>query len=183
MIAVVALAPVVAATSFAAARGDRRVVAYLLVWAVLAALVRAVHRRRPLPEPALLALAAAGAAHLAGGLAPSPDPAAPTLYETWLVEGVLKYDQLAHASICAVVTLAAAHVVARPVTALAVCWGFALANEVFEYVSTLRFDDSYAGGLTNAGWDLAFNAAGSLAAVAWLVSRPRPPARSPAPAT
>lgn len=174
MIAAAALAPVVAATAFAAARGDRRVLAYLVVWAVLAAIVRAVHRRSPLPPTVLLALAAAGAVHLAGGLAPSPDPSAPTLYETWIVDGVLKYDQLAHASICAVVTIAAFHVVGRPAAALAVCWGFALGNEAFEYLSTLRFDDSYAGGFTNAAWDLAFNAAGSLAAVVWLATRPPP---------
>ena len=52
----------------------------------------------------------------------------------------------------------------RGVIALLACWGFGAANELFEFLSGLRFDDSYAGDLGNAGWDLAFNTAGSLAA-------------------
>ena len=45
-----------------------------------------------------------------------------------------------------------------------VCWGFGAANELFEFLSALRFADAYVGGLDNAGWDLAFNSLGGLLA-------------------
>lgn len=168
-------------SAFALARGDRRLVAYLLMWTFLFALVRAAHRRWPLPPATLGALAACGAVHLAGGLLPSPDPGAPIMYETWLVDGLLKFDQVAHAGICAVVTVAAFQVLGhlldpaaagptvRAILALLATWGFGAANELFEFLSGLRFDDSYAGDLGNAGWDLAFNTAGSLAAAVALL--------------
>jgi hypothetical protein len=171
-----ALGSLALAVGFSAARGDRRIVAYVIVWAVLACIARAAHRRWPLPRATLWALTIAAAVHLAGGLLPSPDPSAPILYETWLVDGVVKFDQIAHAGISAVVTIALfqalAHVVdqgragpaARAVLAMLVCWGFGAANELFEFLSGLRFHDSYAGGLDNAGWDMAYNTAGSLAA-------------------
>jgi hypothetical protein len=156
--------------------GNRRVVAYLIVWALLALLTRAGHRRWPLPRPTLVAMAAAGALHMAGGLLPSPEPGAPILYETWLIEGVLKFDQASHAIISAVVTVAlfqvlgqivdprAAGTGVRSMLALLACWGFGAANELFEFLSAQRFADAYVGGLDNAGWDLAFNTFGSVAA-------------------
>ncbi|MGH9136123.1 MAG: DUF2238 domain-containing protein [Acidimicrobiales bacterium] len=174
-------------TAFAAARGDRRVLAYLVVWAVLAAAVAAIHRRWPLPRHVLLALSAAGAVHLAGGLLPSPeaDASAPILYEAWIVPGLVKFDQLAHAAISAVVTVAAYHLLGqlldprqagaatRAMLAVVVCWGFGAANELFEFVSALRFDDAFVGDFSNAGWDLVFNTAGSAAAAVWLATPSR----------
>jgi uncharacterized membrane protein YjdF len=158
------------------ARSDRRVIAYVLVWALLACLVRAVHRRFPLSPLSLVALVGAGLLHLAGGLLPSPDPSAPILYETWLLPGTLKFDQLAHAAISAVVAAVLFEVLghvldprqagpaARAVLALLATWGFGAANELFEFLSAARFPDAYVGDLSNAGWDLAFNTAGSVAA-------------------
>jgi hypothetical protein len=60
----------------------------------------------------------------------------------------------------------------RALLAMLVAWGFGAANELFEFLSGLRFDDSYAGDLTNAGWDLAFNTAGSatVALACWLLA-------------
>jgi hypothetical protein len=189
---VVALAGQVAAVvGFGIARGNRRVVAYLIVWSLLALLIRAGHRRWPLPRLTLIALTVAGAVHLAGGLLPSPEQGAPIFYETWLVPGVLKFDQAAHAFISAVVTVAVfqalGHVIddgragrgVRAIVAMLVCWGFGAANELFEFLSALRFADAYVGGLDNTGWDLAFNALGGvLAAIACVASRPsRHPAR------
>jgi hypothetical protein len=176
----VALAGQVAAVAaYGIVQGNRRVVAYLIVWSLLALLIRAGHRRWPLPGATLVALAGAGALHLAGGLLPSPADGSPILYETWLVDGLLKFDQAAHAAISAVVTVAVfqalGHVIderragpgLRAVTAMLVCWGFGAANELFEFLSALRFHDAYVGGLDNAGWDLAFNSAGGvLAAIA-----------------
>jgi hypothetical protein len=173
-------------SAFAVARGDRRIVAYLVTWSILATLARAAHRRWPLPPVTLGLLLAASGVHLAGGLLPSPDPAAPIFYETWIVDGVLKFDQAAHACTSGVVTLAAFQVLAhlldperapagvRALLAMLVAWGFGAANELFEFLSALRFDDSYAGDLTNAGWDLAFNTAGSatVALACWLLAAP-----------
>ncbi len=174
---VVALAGQVAAViGFGVARGNRRVIAYLIVWSLLALMIRAGHRRWPLPKPTLIALAVAGAVHLAGGLLPSPEQGAPIFYETWLVPGVLKFDQAAHAFISAVVTVAVfqslGHVIdggragpgLRAILDMLVCWGFGAANELFEFLSALRFADAYVGGLDNAGWDLAFNALGGVLA-------------------
>ena len=174
---VVALAGQAAAViGFGVARGSRRVVAYLIVWSLLALLIRAGHRRWPLPQSTQIALAVAGAVHLAGGLLPSPELGAPIFYETWLVPGVLKFDQAAHAFISAVVTVAVfqslGHVIdddragpgLRAILAMLVCWGFGAANELFEFLSALRFADAYVGGLDNAGWDLAFNALGGVLA-------------------
>jgi hypothetical protein len=192
---VVALGGQVAAVvGFGIARGNRRVVAYLLVWSLLALLVRTGHRRWPLPRATLIALTVAGAVHLAGGLLPSPDQGAPIFYETWLVPGVLKFDQAAHAFISAVVTVAVfqalGHVVdddragpgVRAILAMLVCWGFGASNELFEFLSALRFPDAYVGGLDNTGWDLAFNALGGvLAAIACVaLLPPRHRARPPA---
>lgn len=171
-----ALGPPTAAVGLGIARGDRRVVAYVVVWALLALLVRAAHRRWPLSPAALGALVGAGTLHLCGGLLPSPDGGAPILYETWLVPGTLKFDQAAHALISAVVAAVVfellGHVLAdgagvgvRAVLALLATWGFGAANELFEFLSATRFADAYVGDLANAGWDLAFNSAGSLAAV------------------
>jgi hypothetical protein len=186
---VIALAGQLAAVvGFGIARGNRRVVAYLIVWSLLALLVRAGHRRWPLPRATLIALTVAGAVHLAGGLLPSPERGAPIFYETWLVPGVLKFDQAAHAFISAVVTVAVfqalGHVVddrragrgVRAIVAMLVCWGFGAANELFEFLSALRFPDAYVGGLANTGWDLAFNSLGGvLAALGCVALRPARP--------
>jgi hypothetical protein len=167
---------VVAVAAYGAAQQNRRVIAYLVVWSLLALLIRVGHRRWPLPRGTLVALAGAGALHLAGGLLPSPTEGSPIFYETWLVDGVLKFDQTAHALISAVVTVAVfqalGHVIddgragpgIRAILAMLVCWGFGAANELFEFLSALRFADAYVGGLDNAGWDLAFNCLGGVLA-------------------
>jgi hypothetical protein len=183
----VALAGQVAAVvGFGLARSNRRVIAYLIVWSLLALLIRAGHRRWPLPRATLIALTVAGAVHLAGGLLPSPEHGAPIFYETWLVPGVLKFDQAAHAFISAVVTVAVfqalGHVVdhrragpgIRAIIAMLVCWGFGAANELFEFLSALRFPDAYVGGLANIGWDLAFNSLGGVLAAIGCAALLRP---------
>jgi hypothetical protein len=128
----------------------------------------------------------AGAVHLVGGLLPSPEHGAPIFYETWLVPGVLKFDQAAHAFISAVVTVAVfqalGHVVddrragpgVRAMIAMLVCWGFGAANELFEFLSALRFPDAYVGGLANTGWDLAFNSLGGVLAAIGCTALLRP---------
>ena len=172
--------------AFSAARHDRRVLAYLVVVGGLALVVGRVGRRDPFSAGLRWAMAGAGLLHMGGGLLPSPDPAAPVLYETWVLGGVLKYDQLVHFGTSAVVTFAAWHVLGRwvddrcqPSTrallAAVGALGFGAVNETFEFLSALRFADALVGGLENVGWDLVFNSAGALAAAVHLaVARARP---------
>jgi putative membrane protein len=173
--------------AFAASRHDRRIVAYLLVVAALGLVARLVHRRaRPLPSGLQWALSASAALHLLGGLAPSPTAGAPVFYETWLVTGVLKYDQLVHFTISAVLTAVAFHVLGawlgeqrcphavRASLAALVALGFGAGNEVFEFLSALRFHDAFVGGLDNAGWDLVFDAFGSACAAVVLAATRSP---------
>lgn len=146
-----AAAYTLAFTTFAAGRGDRRVVAYLVVVGALAALLGAVHRRHPLSGNVRWALSVCGLLHLTGGLVPSPNAHAPVFYETWLVEGLLKYDQLTHFTVSAVVTVACWQVVAgwldtsragptvHALLAGAMGVAFGALNEVFEFLSALRF--------------------------------------------
>jgi uncharacterized membrane protein YjdF len=167
-------------TAFAAARGDRRVLAYLVVVGVLAAVVRTVHRRAPLPQRTRWALSVCGLLHMCGGLLPSPSDGAPIFYETWLIGRVLKYDQLTHFTVSAVVTVACWQLLARwldPVrsgpfahafVAATMAIAFGAGNEVFEFISALRFPDAFVGGLDNAGWDLVFNLFGAASAALWL---------------
>jgi uncharacterized membrane protein YjdF len=184
-----AAAYTLALAAFAAARGDRRVLAYLAVLGVLALALRAVHRRHPLSETVRWALSICGLLHMVGGLLPSPDPHAPVFYETWLVHGVLKYDQLTHFTISADVTVACWQVVAgwldptragpvaQALIAGAMGIAFGALNEVFEFLSALRFTDAFVGGLDNVGWDLVFNLFGALSAGVWLVLTSRQPDR------
>jgi hypothetical protein len=161
---------VAAFTTFSVAAGDRRIVAYLIVLGVLGAAAHAIHRRVRFSPTVQWALATAGLLHLTGGLLPGH----PIFYETWLVPGVLKYDQVVHFTISAVATVAAAHMFRgrlRPAVALALALG--LANEVFEALSAARFADAYAGALTNTAWDLVFNSFGVAAAAVYLYGLPR----------
>jgi uncharacterized membrane protein YjdF len=188
-------------TAFAAARGDRRVIAYLVVVGVLAVAVRSIHRRFGLSTSTVWALAAAGVLHMAGGLLPSPDPHAPVLYETWLVTGLFKYDQITHFTVTAVVTMACFQVLARlfdanngpgvrAAVAAVMGVGLGAGNEVFEFLAALRYEDAFVGGLDNVGWDLVFNLAGATSAAMWLGLRqpdrrrtPRPSDAPPRPGT
>ena len=179
-------------TAFAAARGDRRVLAYLVVITVLGTVTRAVHRRIPLPLAIRWGLAVAAVAHLAGGLLPSPDPHAPVLYETWLVAGLLKYDQAVHFGVSAVVTAACFSVLGhlfdansgpgvRAAVAAVMGAGLGAGNEVFEFLAALRYADAFVGGLDNVGWDLVFNLAGAVSAALWLGLRRPDRRRTPRP--
>ena len=175
------VAALAAATAFSAARGDRRILAYLAVVLVVTAGLHRAHRLRPFPPVLQWAAVGCAALHLAGGLLPGD----PVFYETWVVEGVVKYDQLVHFTISATLTAVARHVLGRwleaappallVAMAVLVANGFGAGNEVFEFLSALRFADAYVGGFENAGWDLVFNAFGSLTAGAVLLGAHRVP--------
>jgi uncharacterized membrane protein YjdF len=179
---------VLAFAAFNAAQGSRRFVAYLVVVGVLAFVTRRVHLAIGLSAAMLWALSICGALHMAGGLLPSPQSGAPIFYETWLIEPVLKYDQLVHFVTSLVVTGACWEVLgalmgerasplARALIGALMALGFGAGNEAFEFLSAQRFADAFVGDLQNTGWDLVFNLFGALTALAYLrvgISSERP---------
>lgn len=99
--------------AFALIRHDARIWSYVFVITVLLVTVAFVHRAARFSRPVAWALAVSGALHMAGGLLPSPQRGVPILYETWLVDGLLKYDQLVHFLGTAVITVACWELLAR----------------------------------------------------------------------
>jgi hypothetical protein len=180
-----------ALTAFCIAARDRRVIAYVVVLAVTAALAHRADRTAHFSDAVTWALSASGLAHLVGGLLPSFQADAAVFYETWLVPGVLKYDQLVHAGVSGVLTVAAWQLVgawidedrctprARAGLAAFIALGLGALNEAVEFLSALRFDDAFVGGFANTGWDLVFNAFGVTAAGLWLALSAPVPASTP----
>lgn len=177
--------------AWAAVRGDRRIVAYLVVAGVVAVVVRRAHRVARFSPRLCAALAGCGLLHMVGGLLPSPTRGAGVFYETWLIPGLLKYDQLVHFTTSAVVTVAVWQVcgrwldlrrcppAARAVLSVLAALGLGALNEAFEFLSSLRFTN-YVGGLDNTGWDLVFNAFGAATMGVFLAcSAPRAAAEDP----
>jgi len=170
-------------TTLSLIRQNPRLWPYLEVVAVLVVLATLADRAAHFSRPLVAALTTLIVLHLVGGLLP-PVADAPTFYETWLVPGVLKFDQLVHGYGGLVLTLASAqlavgllgqpkpHAWALPFVALLMAQGMGALNELVEFLFGLSNANLHAGGLENTGWDLAFNLAGSVIAVAWLVANP-----------
>jgi hypothetical protein len=166
VLAVVAGAAVVAA--------DRRVWAYVTVCLVLTAVVATAHAAARFSTGLLAMLAGLGCLHLAGGLLPSHGG---VLYDYWLVDGVLRYDQAVHAFGSIAATWASWQFAGRYLDlmrtppraqALLAClggMGKGAVNEVVEFLS----GGTHVGGYTNTGWDLVFDLAGCLAMAVYLV--------------
>ncbi len=158
-------------------RSDGRVWPYLVVLLGLTVVVAMVGARGRLGRRTLGGLSALGALHAVGGLAPGPGDA--PFYDTWLVSGVLRYDQLVHGVGSAIVALAAFEVLGglvdrercsdrlRAWLAAGLTCGLGAANEVLEFVSAQRIPDLHVGDGANTGWDLVFNLGGVLAFVAF----------------
>jgi hypothetical protein len=73
------------------------------LWIYLPALVASVaivvaidHFRGQIPSPVLWLLVIWALGHLAGGLAANPTGETEILYGMWLIDGVLRYDQVIH---------------------------------------------------------------------------------------
>ena len=171
---------VLAFTAYSAVQGSRRFIAYVIVVGLLVFVARRAHLAVRLSAPMLWALSICGALHMAGGLLPSPEPGAPIFYETWIIEPVLKYDQLVHFGTSVVVTAACWQILgrllrpetstlARGLIAALMALGFGAGNEAFEFLSAQRFADAFVGDFQNAGWDLVFNTFGALTALAWFL--------------
>lgn len=154
--------------------GDRRVWAYVTVCLVLTAVVASGHAAARFSPGLLRCLLVLGCLHLAGGLLPS---ASGVLYDYWLVDGVLRYDQAVHAfgSVCATWAswqLAGAYLdLSRTpprAQALLAClggMGKGAINEVVEFV----MGGAHVGGYANTGWDLVFDLSGCIAMAVYLV--------------
>lgn len=168
-----------------AIRRDGRALVYVAVMVLLYGLLAAAHRRTPFTTPVLAGLAVWGFLHMAGGLLPSPGAGPAVLYNTWLVRGVVKYDQLVHAYAYALVTAACWQVLARRIDparatplglglmASLMSVGLGTINEVAEFLASRSVRGLSAGGLENLGWDLVFNLAGSGMMALWLGLRLR----------
>ena len=156
-----------------AATGNDRWRAYLLLFSVMLPLFCWVHQYVRFERSHLWLMVGLSILHAAGGLVEPPDSDAPVLYQVWLIEDTLKFDQLVHGIGGGVVTWLGWHLadrVARPDANVAVLAGIAMMvgngfgalNEVAEFFVDGELQESFVGGYENVGWDLVFNLAGSL---------------------
>jgi hypothetical protein len=145
-----------------------------------AAVVARLHVRVGLSTPTVWGLVAFALGHLAGGMVPVGDG---VLYQLWLVDGVVRYDNLQHAVGFGFVGRAIwetlQHRLAppehdRPGIALwIVVLGAAAAgavNEIVEYLLTLVLPEHQVGGYDNTARDLIADLLGGLA-VGWWTRR------------
>jgi hypothetical protein len=158
--------------------GDRYVWAYVTVWLVVAACVATAHAAARFSPALLWSLIALGVLHLAGGLLPYRGT---VVYDAWIVDGVLRYDQAVHAfgSVCATwvswqllgAYLDLSRTPARAQGLLACLGGLGkgAVNEVLEFLTTSAGGGEHVGGYANTGWDLVFDLAGCVAAAVFLV--------------
>lgn len=173
------------AVAVALIRGNQEFVFYILVMAVLIAVVLSVNRRLHFTRGILWALSFWGLLHLAGGLVPVPatwpyEGKHPVLYSLWLIPNLLKYDQIVHAFGFGVTTWCCWHgirtTLRSPLGAtlhptfglMTLCVmggiGFGALNEVIEFIAVLSVPETNVGGYINTGWDLVANLVGSISA-------------------
>ncbi len=153
---------------------------YLWVYLpVLAACIGVVafldHRRGPIPTVLIWLLAVWAAMHLAGGLAANPTGDTEILYGMWLINGVLRYDQVVHGfgiGAATAVFAFAARDSGRPLF-----WGFVLSqvvglvNETAENVFASLVEDSNVGDIVNTTWDMVWHVIGAAVATLWMARR------------
>ncbi len=185
-IVAVGLALVVGLLVLGAAIGRPNWPVYLAVVLVGLAVVVAVDRRHPLSLATRVGLGVFAVGHVAGGMVPVGDE---VLYATWIVEPIIRYDNVQHAIGFGFVGRATWEVL-RPRLGVAgddptVTWWvvllgactFGAINEVVEWVMTLTIPGTDVGGYDNTARDLVANLVGGLAMATW-TSR-RPPERIP----
>jgi hypothetical protein len=159
------------------------------LWIYLPALVACIaivvyldHRRGPIPNALVWLLAVWAALHLAGGLAPSPTGTSEILYGMWLIDGVLRYDQVVHGFGIGAATAVFAYAARdseRPLL-----WGFVLSqlvglvNETAENTFAAFVEDSNVGDMVNTMWDMAWHVIGAGIATLWMAQRGIPGATS-----
>jgi hypothetical protein len=180
----------VAAIGIALALGNAEFLFYIAVMLLLIIVVWRVDRWVGLTGASLWALSLWGLAHMAGGLLPLPaawpiDGEIRVLYSLWLVEGLLKYDQIVHAYGFGVATWVcwqgmraairrrggeAAPTLGLMVLAASSGMGLGALNELVEFAATLLVPETNVGGYLNTGFDLVANFVGAAAAatIIWL---------------
>ncbi|TWT85705.1 hypothetical protein Pla123a_05120 [Posidoniimonas polymericola] len=167
---------------------------YLTVTLLLLGAVVALHRKIDLHIGALWGLAVWGLLHMAGGLVYLPvdwpiGGETHVLYNLWLIEDRLKYDQVVHAFGFGLVTwiawqgltyaFAQHGVRPRPtlgLMTLCVCVGMGAGalNEVVEFAAFQTLPETNVGEYENTGWDLVSNLVGSLIAATVIYLRRQP---------
>lgn len=158
-----------------------------LLVASIAAVVIIDARVGGLPRSDLWLLSIWAFAHMAGGLFGDPSGRKDILYNWWLVDGVLKFDQVVHGYGIAVATVALVHAAERGRSRYplrrGVLWAQAigLGNEVVENVFAALVERSNVGDALNTAWDMAYHVIGGAFAVLILV-RSRPERLRPRPA-
>ncbi len=154
----------------------------VFLWVYLPALVASVvivawidHRWGPIPSIQLWMLSAWAVLHLAGGLAANPTGRTDILYGMWIVDGVLRWDQMVHGfgiGAATVTLITAARGSDRPLL-----WGFAIGqgigivNETAENTFAAFVENSNVGDVVNTAWDLGWHFVGGAAAALWVGAR------------
>lgn len=149
---------------------------YLPALMACIAIVVAIDRRRgPIPGVLIWLLTAWAVLHLAGGLAPNPAGESEILYGMWIVDGMLRYDQVVHGfgiGAAAALFAYAARDSGRPLF-----WGFVLSqlvglvNETAENTFAAFVEDSNVGDIVNTTWDLVWHLIGAGVATLWMSRR------------
>ena len=152
------------------------------LWVYLPALVASIgivvaidHFKGPNPGSLLWLLVIWAGMHLAGGLAPNPTGESEILYGMWIVDGVLRYDQVVHGFGIAAATAVFAYAARESDRPL--FWGFVLAqvvglvNETAENVFAAFVEEANVGDMINTMWDLIWQLIGAAVATLWMVRR------------
>ncbi|MDA1180671.1 MAG: hypothetical protein O2931_17980 [Planctomycetota bacterium] len=162
--------------------GNGEFLLYLGVMLALIPTIAWLHARIGLHSGTLWGLSLWGLAHLAGGLVTIPESWSHdgdlVLYDLWLLPGIIRYDQLVHALGFGLTTwlcwqglrASVRHVhgeTLRPTWGLlTLCMlsgmGLGALNEVVEFLAVLSIPNTNVGGYANTGWDLIFNALGTV---------------------
>lgn len=170
------LAGTAAGIAIGIARGAPNWPVYLVVVLSGVGLVAMLHARAPLSRITLWGLAVFALGHVAGGMVPVGDG---VLYQQWLLEPVVRYDNLQHAWGFGWAGRATWEVLrgrlgpqpaADPIVAATVvvlgASGLGAANEIIEWILTLTIPGTDVGGYDNTARDLVANLVGGVALAA-----------------
>ncbi|HKJ54607.1 MAG TPA: DUF2238 domain-containing protein [Nitriliruptoraceae bacterium] len=172
---------VTALLSIGAADGLPNWPVYLGVVLIGLAAVVWIDRRHPLSWFTKVGLAVFAVGHVAGGMVPVGDG---VLYAAWIVEPVVRYDNVQHAIGFGVVGRTAWEVL-RPrlgpagddptlnwwIILLAAC-ALGAFNEIIEWIMTLLIPGTDVGGYDNTARDLVANLVGGLVMATWTSRHP-----------
>ncbi len=146
-----------------------------LLVASVAIVVYVDHRRGPIPGVLVWLLVIWAGMHLAGGLLPNPTGESEILYGLWLIDGVLRYDQVVHGFGIGAATAVFAHAARdseRPLlSAFVLSQLVGLVNETAENTFAAFVEESNVGDFVNTMWDMAWHVIGAGVATLWMAHR------------